>query len=381
MAIGVADKKKVVIIGCGFSGFYASRKLAKLKNKIELTVIDRKDTLDFLPLLPDVIGRGVSPRILTNSIPETAKKLGFNFIKDEVIALKLEKNTVQTSSRIISYDFLIVSSGSETNFYGNDSINKFTYPVNNVRDTERLINSIENREYDRYFISGAGYTGVEIATNLKRYFDKYKINKDITIIEKASDILGPLPKWMKEYTRDNLEKLGIKILLNTSLDKIDGDNVVFSNGQVFNKAFVFWTSGVKTAEFIQNLKIEKNPQGRLKVDPYLRISPNCFVVGDCALIPHKDSFLRMAVQFSIYEAVCAAKNIIKCIQGKKLKIYQPLDLGFIVPMANNRSCGVIMGLNFKGILPTLMHYVMCIYRLNGIKNKLGLLKALVKGGF
>jgi len=374
-------KKRVVIIGSGFSGFYAARKLAKFKKEIDLIVIDKRDTFDFLPLLPDVIGRNINPQILSNSIRQISRKFGFNFIKDEVISIELENNVVQTLSKKITYDYLIISSGSETNFYGNEGIRKFVYPVNNVRDMEKIMESLKSKEYDHYFISGAGYTGVEVATNLKRYFNKHKIQKDIVIIEKAPGILGSLPEWMKKYVADNLAKLNINILVNASLDKIDLDSIVLSSGQSFNKAFVFWVSGVKTAGFIQNLSVEKNPQGRIKVDAYLKITPNCFVVGDCAFIAYKDSFLRMAVQFSIYEALCAAENIERAIKGKKLKIYKPLDMGYIIPMANNKSCGQVMGIDFKGFLPTLMHFVMCVYRLNGFKNKIGLIKALVKGGF
>jgi len=88
----------------------------------------------------------------------------------------------------------------------------------------------------------------------------------------------------------------------------------------------------------------------------------------------------MAVQFSLSEGIIAAQNILKSIQKKELIPYKPKDLGYIVPMANNKSCGLILGLKVKGFLATIFHYFMCIYRSYGLKNRLGLIINLLKGG-
>ena len=76
----------------------------------------------------------------------------------------------------------------------------------------------------------------------------------------------------------------------------------------------------------------------------------------------------------------AAKNILKSIKGAVLIKYKPIDLGFVIPMANNRSCGQVFGINLKGFVPTILHFMMCIYRSYGIKNKLGIIGDLIKGG-
>ncbi|MCX5713087.1 MAG: hypothetical protein NTY47_08570 [Candidatus Omnitrophica bacterium] len=101
------------------------------------------------------------------------------------------------------------------------------------------------------------------------------------------------------------------------------------------------------------------------------------MLGDSAQVASKAGFLRMAVQFSILQGVSAAGNIKHLLHSKPLKKYNPVDLGYIIPMANNRSCGQIMGIDLKGRLPTLMHYLMCIYRSFGIKNRLGIIKELI----
>ncbi|MFA5276024.1 MAG: FAD-dependent oxidoreductase, partial [Candidatus Omnitrophota bacterium] len=278
------------------------------------------------------------------------------------------------------YDYLIIASGSETNFYGNENLRQNAYKVDNLEDVAKLINVIKSKDFSTYFICGGGYTGIEVATNLSVFLKRLrKKNRRVIIVEHAPSILGPLPEWMKEYTLNNLKKLDIEVFLNNSVEKVERGSVFIYGGKIFEKALLIWAAGVKTAPFIQNMNTEKNPQGRIKVNSFLRLKHNCFVVGDAAYFSDKKSFLRMAVMFSIYEGRCAAENILRSIEGKEPKSYKPLDLGYVIPMANNKSCGVILGLKLKGFIPTVLHFVMCSYRSYGIRNKLGLLLNFIKG--
>jgi len=86
----------------------------------------------------------------------------------------------------------------------------------------------------------------------------------------------------------------------------------------------------------------------------------------------------MAVQFAITQGDCAAQNIIRSIKNLPLKKYRPVDLGYIIPLANNRSCGQVLGLNVSGIPATGMHFIMCIFRSLGWKNKIGIINSLIK---
>jgi len=357
--------KKVIIIGAGFGGLEAARILSKHRGDVEITVIDKKETSDFLPTMPDCIGRGIRPQYLSYPVKALAAKFGFSFIKDEVSKVDLQDKTVFTVTAALNYDFLIIASGSETNFFGDEDIKKNAYKLDNVADAEKLLDVVKSRVFDNYIIGGGGYTGVEVATNLRLALNKMRRPGRVTIIERSADILGLLPSWMKDYVKENLRKLDIEVLINSSVDKID-----------YGKTVLIWAAGVKASAFIQNLQVEKNPQGRLKVDEYLRLDESCFVIGDAAYFEYKKNYLRMAVQFAIFQGRAAAKNIIRSIKGNSLKKFEPVDLGYIIPMANNRSCGMVLGLNLKGFLPTLLHFIMCIYRSYGFKNKIGIIKGL-----
>jgi NADH dehydrogenase len=372
--------KKIIIIGGGFAGLSVASRFSKCGLDLEVSIFDKRGHFDFLPLIPDAIGRQINPEFLRYNISDLSGKLKFKFIKEEVVSVNLGSRGVATSASTYAYDFLVVASGSQTNFFGNQEIQDRAYALNSVEDVKKIQEALASDRFENFVICGGGYTGVEVATNLWRYFKKNGLTRKIIIVERAPAILGSLPEWMKLYAQDNLKGMGIDILVNSSVGDIKEDRVAVSGGRVFTKAMLIWVAGVRTADFIQRLSIEKNPQGRIVVDEHLRFDQNCFCAGDTAYFGGKNNALRMAVQFSITEGDRAAVNIIRSIKNLPLKKFKPLDLGYIIPMANNRSCGRVFGLNVKGLFSTLLHFAMCIYRSPGPKNRLGLITDLLKGG-
>lgn len=369
--------KRIVVIGAGFGGLSVAEKLAGSIPGHNVILVDKKKTSDFLPALPDTIGRNIRPQYLSYELKDFTTSRGITFINEEVLSLDLGRKEVRMNNNCLGYDYLVIASGSETNFYGNDNIRENAYKLDDTEDARLLVSALKTGSFDNFIVCGGGYTGVEVATNLQRFLEKNGKNGRVMIIERASSILGPLPAWMKEYTVNNLKSMGVEMLLNATIDKIEGRQVHVSKGLKYENCLVVWAGGVKTAGFIQTLDIDKNPQGRIKVDEFLRISDNCFAIGDAAEFFHKGAFLRMAVQFSIFQGYVTAENIKRSIRGLQLKKYCPLDMGFIIPMANNRSCGNVLGINIKGFAATFLHYLMCIYRSNGPKNKLGLIRNLI----
>jgi NADH dehydrogenase len=371
--------KKILIIGAGFAGLSSLSVLSKASKDLDLkiTLINDKDCSTFLPMLPDCLGRGIDPKNLVCDLEALSKKNNYNFVKDRVLAVDLINKQVMTATLRLSYDFLVIASGSETNFYGNAQIKEHAFKLDDAEDARLITEALKNKSHENYLVAGGGYTGVEVATNLRSYFGKRGLNKRIIIMERAPSILGLLPEWMKDYVLDNLRRLDIDVFTNSGIDSIENEKVRLSGGKIFDNSMLIWAAGVRATDFIQDLKVEKNPQGRIKVDKYLRVNDSCFAVGDAGYFTYKNNFLRMAVQFAITQGVCVGVNIVNNIKGKSLIKYGPLDLGYIIPMANNRSCGIILGINMKGLFPTFMHYFMCVYRSCNFKNRLGILSDLI----
>ncbi len=369
---------RVVIVGGGFGGLAAAGRLHRSGIKVDCTLIDQKATSDFLPALPDVIGGRIAPRFLAYPLDRLGRKLGFTFARDTVVSLDVANRLVKTSTQTFRYDYLIIASGSGTNFYGREDIKECAYTLDSARDASKLASALKEKSYKAIVIVGGGYTGVEVATNARVFLRRRGWHKEIIIVEARPALLGNLPDWIRDYVQTNLASLDITIMLDTLVDKVAGNEVTLSSGKRVSNELLIWTAGVRTSDFIQNLAAEKSPQGRLEVDEYLRLDERCFVAGDAAGFSYQGRPLRMAVQFALSQGTCAADNVLRLISGAPLRAYSPTDLGYVVPMANGKSCGVVMGINIKRALPTLLHYFMCILRSRGIKNRLGILHQLLR---
>jgi NADH dehydrogenase len=370
--------KKIIIIGAGFAGLSCARRLSRLGTRLEIILFDKKRQFNFLPLIPDCIGRAINPQFLVNDLGDLCRKLKIRFVQQEVLAVDLAGRQIQAGSTAYYFDYLMIASGSQPNFFSNPDAQAYGYPLNNVTDVNRISISLEKNNFENLIICGAGYTGIEAATNLWLDFKKRRVLKKIIIVERSPAMLGALPDWMKDYVAGNLKKMGIEVLTNSVIEKIWPDKLLVSGGRVFQRSMLIWVPGVKTAEFIQKLDLPKNPQGRIVVDEYLRAESDCFCAGDTAFFGSQDHFLRMAIQFAIGQGDRAAKNIISSIKNAPLKKYRPLDLGYVIPLANNSSCGQVLGLRVSGSLATFLHFSMCIFRSLGWKNKVGIINNLIK---
>lgn len=375
--------KKVIILGCGFAGISAAGHLCRFsrrKKDLKILAIDKNKHANFLPMLPDCLGRGLSPKLLNYDIDSFLKPRNIEFFNSQVKALDLEKKQIHLTGQTLTFDYLLISSGTETNFYGNDTWRNNAYKLDSTDDARRIKEALSSDSFDSYVVSGGGYTGIEVATNLRLNLLKNGLDKRVVIIERAPAILGPLPDWMKDYVRRNLDELDIEVFTDSAVKETKEREVSLASGVKFSNAMLIWTAGVKTADYIQDLGVEKNPQGRIKVDEYLRINETCFAAGDASLFKYQDNFLRMSVQFAISQGSCAASNIMRSILGRSLLAYRPFDPGYIIPLANNRACGKILGKYMQGRLPIMLHYLMCIYRIRGLGYQLKIIKELTSGG-
>lgn len=366
-------RDNILILGCGLGGLSAAIRLSKLKSGAAVTVIDKCSNFTFLPLLPDLVGRGISPGHTVYPIEKLAKKHHFRFIQASVEKIDILHRQVDAGGRTIVYDYLLIALGSETDFYGDKEMSDNALRMDNAAEAVEIRRAVCCGRYENYIISGGGYTGIELATNIKLLLKKEKSDKKVMIIEKSASLLGSLPAWMSHYATVQLDKLGIDHFTYSTIEKVSGDSAFLSDGRKISGARVLWAGGVKTPDPVRELAVKKTIQGRLISDEYLRIASNVFVAGDCAAFED----LRMAVRFAIQQGRVAAENICRSIKHRELKRYRPFDWGYVVPFANNASCGIFIGFNVKGLLGIIGHYFLCFWLSCGIKNRLGLLKDLL----
>ncbi len=364
--------KKVCIIGGGFAGLAAAGALLRVRPHFSLTIVNRFPEMHMRLLLPDAVSRTISLPVLKFPLASYARKMSFEFIHDEAVDTDFDQNSVLLKSgKKVDYDYLIVATGSRVNFFGNEKLERYSLKLENCADAEEITRKLEQERTDRYLICGGGYTGVEIATHLRIALQKIRIQSPIEILEMKNTILSSTPQWMIDYTIENLKRMNITVRTNTKVEDIDSASVELSDGEMIDNACVIWTAGMQSDSLVQKWDFPANSQGRLKVGKDLRFKENCFAVGDAACFNLRDQedCFRMSAQASQQSGAKAAYNIIALDQGKQTKPLQFTDLGFIIPMANARSCGrTLLGTRLKGRTATLVHYFMGAFRSKGINN-------------
>ncbi len=369
----------IIVIGAGFAGLEAARVFSRHRKDLggrHVIVVDAKRTFDFLPLLPDVAGGRILRDHTVLDVAEYLERLGVNFENGEVASLDMAAREVRLKDgHALGYEYLLVCCGSVTNFYGESEIEKRALKLDAADDAAVIQNTVVTYPQKRFLIVGGGYTGIEIATNIARSLRRRGIKKySIHVIERQEDILMALPERMRDYCRLNLCRMRIQLHAGASISQLAENSVTLSNGLRIEDCVIIWAAGVQTPDFVRHLPSERDAQGRLKVDRTLRFADGAFAAGDAAAFANKGRALRMAVQFSLNEGHLAADNILRlCAGRKKLKGYKPVDLGYLVPMANFRACGRVLGVPVRGIVGWLLHYMMCLYRSLTLRHRLGIM--------
>jgi NADH dehydrogenase len=377
---------KIFVLGAGFAGIKAANTLSsKLASSHEIYLINREEYTTMLPNLPEVVSGRLDKLAITERV-ENLIDSSVKFLKEEVVSVSFDFKTIKTKNKEYCYDYLIFALGSKTNFYGfNQNLDKVK--VLESIDSAELIRKtflqhIEKREEVNLVISGAGFTGIELACNLYDICKKKNKKININFVEVGKKLLPMLSEKSASHVLSKLEKLKFKIYTENQITAFDGKNVTLKNGEKIEDAFFCWCSGVKSS-----LKpigsYEELGDGRILVDEFLNIPkyPEVYVAGDSAAIKDKDGkFLRRGVNYSQMSGNQAAKNIALQIQGKDKKVFKPIDLGWVIPMYIS-SVGVAMGVEVRGRKGIFMHYLICGMKNYNLKNFFIELKAAIKYPF
>jgi len=369
---------EAVIIGGGFAGLAAARRLTRARRGIRVTLVDRKPTFDFLPLLPDIAGGRIPAGAASAPLAGLARRAGFAFRQDAIEGIDAARGRAIGQVGSYPYDALLLACGSEPDFYGSRQFREHAARLHSCGDAERLSAALAEPRLGACLVAGGGYTGLETATHLRRRFARERRPVRIIVVEAGPALLGGLPDWMRRYARDNLARLDIEVRENCRIADLAPRAVALSDGSRYEPAMAIWCAGVRAAGLTQRLPAAAGPRGRIPVSAALEADglPGLFAAGDAAAWMGPGGPLRLSVQAARMQGERAADNLVRRLRGRPLRAYRPRDPGFVLPMANGRSCGVAAGLRLRGCLPTAAHYGLCLLYLPGARRKGALLRAL-----
>jgi NADH dehydrogenase len=387
---------RIVVIGGGFGGLELVRNLKHAKAQIVL--FDKHNHHTFQPLLYQVATSGLE----TNAIVFPLRKRftdrkNFYFRLGNVNKVIPEQNEIETSIGRIKYDYLVIATGATTNFYGMQDIEQNAMPMKSIEDAIALRNqflcSMEralltddadtmNSLMDQVIVGG-GATGVELAgalTELKRhvfprdYKELDMSEMDITLIEAGPRLLGGMSDQASEKAFKYLQKMGVKIMLNTSVKSYDGHDILLSNGEKLVSRTLIWAAGVK-ANPIAGLSSESLGKGsRLLVDAYSRVKgyENIFAIGDVALMEGDSKFPKghpQMAQPAMQQGRLVASNLARLIAKQPIRPFHYVDKGSMATVGRNKAVVDTPLFKTGGFVAWFIWMFIHLVSITGFRNK------------
>lgn len=311
MADKAQRRSHVVIVGAGFGGLTAAKRLAG--QPVDVTLIDKRNYHLFQPLLYQVATADLSPADVAWPIRSMFARHGnVRVVMARVMDVDRGNRRVITDKFPIGYDHLVIASGSHHSYFGNDQWAPHAPGLKRIIDAteirKRILLAFERAEIAEteaerlrqltFVVVGGGPTGVEMAgaiAELARYAlaaDFRRIDPQqarVVLVEAGDRLLKTFPEDLSAYARRALEKLGVEVVLN-SLVRVEGDRGAAIGDTQIPSATVIWGAGVAVPHVKDWLKVETDRTGRVPVGPDLSVPghPEVFVIGDAAKVEWKD---------------------------------------------------------------------------------------------
>jgi NADH dehydrogenase len=397
MNIPKTDLPRIVIIGGGFGGISLVKKM--LKEKVQTVLIDKHNYHTFQPLLYQVSTSGLEPDSIAYPLRKLIRsKSRAYFRMAEVSSIDAEKKLIQSNIGELYYDYLIIATGSKTNFFGNDSIEKNgmwmkTVPhALNIRSLilENLEQAVitedpkERKALLNFVLAGAGPTGVELSGAIaelrnhivpKDYPDLDPLEMEIHLIEGRDRVLPPMSEKSSKKATQFLTELGVQVHLNTQVMSYDGREVLTNTSIKFDTYTFIWSAGV-TGAAVKGLNasalIEK--ANRYEVNLFNQINgyENIFAIGDIAVM-ESEKYPKghpMVAQPAIQQGKHLAKNIRNILNNKELEPFKYFDKGSMATVGRHRAVVDLWKFNFGGFFAWVVWMFIHLWFLIGFRNRL-----------
>lgn len=387
---------KVVIIGGGFGGLQVADKLED--KPVEVLMIDKHNYHTFQPLLYQVATGSLEADSIAFSLRKNfARQKNFRFRHAEVTRINPDKNTIETTIGEFSYDYLVIATGSTTNFFGNKEIEHFSMPMKSIPEALNLRSLIlqnieeavlrdtrEEREpFLNFVLVGAGPTGVELAgalAELRNHIltcDYPELEKDhmrVYLVDFLPRVLGAMSEEASRAAEKSLKGMGVDVLTGVKVESYDGETIKFEDGRTILTKNVIWSAGVMgviPGGFSKNLIQRGN---KLKVDNICRVEgySNIFAIGDVAamITPETPKGHPGVAQVAIQMGDHTAKTILQLINGQPTTPFKYHDKGSLATIGRNKAVADLGKLKFHGFFAWLVWMFVHLISLLGFRNKL-----------
>lgn len=391
-----SGRPRVVIIGGGFAGINLAK---KLKNKpVEVLMLDKHNYHTFQPLLYQVAMGAIEADSIAFPLRRifTGQK-NFSFNLADVQKINPEKNTVTADIGEIPYDYLVIATGANTNFFGNNQIEHYSMPMKNVSEAlnirsfmlQNLEKAVVEKDFNErealltFVVVGGGPTGVELSGALaemrnhvlcKDYPELCEEDMKVYLIEGKPVVLGSMSSQASASAKEALTKMGVIMHNGVHVQSYDGLELKVDDGTEIKTRNVYWAAGVM-GEVPEGMLAQAITKGRrIQTDNINRVVgyQNIFAIGDVSamITPETPNGLPGLAQAAIQSGKHLAKNIMHLVNNEPTEPFKYFDKGSLATVGQNKAVADIRKLHFHGYLAWLLWMFVHLMSLVGFSNKL-----------
>jgi NADH dehydrogenase len=388
------DKPQVVIVGAGFGGLEAAKKLAC--EDVRVTVIDRTNYHLFQPLLYQVATAALSPADIAAPVRAILNKFkNMEVILAEVEAVDVDAKKVQMTDGELNYDYLVLATGARHSYFGHPEWEKLAPGLKSLEDgveirrrillafeyAEKIKDETARRAAMTFVIIGGGPTGVEMAGAIAE-ISRYTLAKDfrhidpsqarIILVEGERRVLASFPEDLSASALKQLADLGVEVRTNARATNLSEAGLQVGDEFIPCRVKI-WAAG-NTASFVgKTLRTEIDRVGRVMVKNDLTIAghPEVQVIGDLANFPHQTGKPLPGVSpVAMQQGRHAARNILAMIDGRKPQRFWYWDKGSMATIGRNKAVADLNYVHFSGLPAWLAWLFVHILFLVGFRNRL-----------
>ena len=389
------SKNKILVLGAGYGGVHAAKKLAKKYKKnddVEITLIDRNQFHTLMTELHEVAGGRVHPESVQVELCKIFGKSKVKIVTDFIEKVDTDNKIVKTTNGEYSYDYLVIGTGSEPAFFGVPGVKENGFTLWSFEDALKIRHHIEDmfakaslernaskrKEMLTFIVAGSGFTGIEMAGELlewkSRLAREYNVDETevtLKVVEAMGTILNMLDRKQADKAEKYMVKHGIEILKNSPIVEVSEDKITLKGGEEINTRTLIWTCGIQGNQDAKEYGLETARAGRLQTNEYMQAvgKKDGFVVGDMAYFEEEaGKGTPQIVEAAEQTANTAVKNIIASIENKEMQKFQGKYHGFMVSIGGRYCVANLSGIKLSGFFAMIMKHLVNMYYLWGVNN-------------